>query len=235
MVHVGAIQPVPQWWTGTVPDNQSTAGAAIWKPGFKQRQLHLILTANLRKLGYFEGNLLLTHYIVRSILWAIPWNQIKQCFIVVYLLICTSLTEVRHFTSCLSQNILQVSQVFYFTGDSPGWQPCIFPKTCEALSKQPNSAFKATAAELLGAFLFQQITSHIWFPESCPYLPNLSLLMHHWDGLSVFWSTISSRYLLNRWKSHAVLWAQKKSTTTSHHKLQSNCFLAWPCYGHCIT
>lgn len=86
MVHVGAIQPVPQWWTGTVPDNQSTAGAAIWKPGFKQRQLHLILTANLRKLGYFEGNLLLTHYIARSILWAIPWNQIKQCFIVVYLL-----------------------------------------------------------------------------------------------------------------------------------------------------
>lgn len=26
------------------------------------------------------------HIIARSILWAIPWNQIKQCFIVVYLL-----------------------------------------------------------------------------------------------------------------------------------------------------
>lgn len=177
MVHVGAIQP---WWTGTVPDNQSTAGAAIWKPGFKPRQLHLILTANHRKLGYFEGNLPLTHCMARSILWLIPWNQIKQCFIVAYLLHLHKPNWSRTFNLLPFPEYIPSFLLHWWQsqGDSLAFSP-----RREALSKQPNSASKATAAEFWGFFLFQQITSHIWFPQSSPYLPNLSLLMHHWDGL----------------------------------------------------
>lgn len=175
-----------QWWTGTVPDNhRAQFELQSAKPGFWPRQLHLILTANHRKLGYFEGNLPWIHYMARSILrgqrqeWR--WNQIKQCFIVISVF---HLHKPNWSQTLLSLTLSEYTaslQIFYFTDDSP-WQTqgdSIFPITCEALSKQPNSLLPRPLLQNFGVFSVSADYIPIWFPQNSPYLPNLSLLTHH--------------------------------------------------------
>lgn len=142
------------------------------------------------------------------------WNQIKQCFVVIYILYLHRPNWSQTFLFLPFPEYIASLQVFYFTGVSP-WQTrhdslAFSPwhvKPCQNNSTLlPRPLLQNFG--VLAFFFFQSITSHIWFPQNSPYLPNLSHLTHHEDhGWSLVWSTTSSRYLFNKWNK-AMQWSE---------------------------
>lgn len=118
--------------------------------------------------------------------------------------ICTSLTEVRHFSSCLSQNILQVSKFSTSLVTVPARLTVTalhFPHDMWSLVKTTQFCSQGHYCRILVGFFvcFNQLHPTLCFPR----ILHICLTSPSWHtikvGWSLFWSTISSRYLFNKW------------------------------------
>lgn len=185
-------------------------------------------------------------YIMRAKTGAtLLWNQIKPCFIVIYVLhlhkanwsqTLVSSLPLPHYIASLAFSASLVTTPARLRMGESYQQPCISPwHMGKALSKQPNSASKATAAGFRFCFVSGEklLPPAPGFPRglhACLTSPSHYAIKAGW---SPFWSTISNRYLLSRWNKVVQCSEHRKRIkllfSTSYRTVTS-----WPCHAHCI-
>ena len=158
--------------------------------------------------------------------------------------ICTRLTEVRHLSPLPLPQYIASPQFSTQLVTAPvrlrvtatnslafsAWH------MCEALSKQGNSAPKATAAGFwFCLFCFREKLSPPvpGFPRclhACLTSPSSYTIKAGWSS---FWSTISSRYQLSKWNK-VVQCSEHTRRVKPLFSISYRAVTSWPCHAHCV-
>lgn len=201
-----------QWGTGTMPHNNHTAQFELWfeNPAFGQG-------SSTWSWQQTEGNsAILSAIYPWHIIWQEAWqdyegrdrrlwNQLKQCFIVIYALHLHKPNRSQTFLFLPFPEYIASLQVFYITGDSPcqthGDSIAFSPWHVKPCQNNPILLPRPLLQNFGGVFFvcFNQLHPTSGFPR----ILHICLTSPSWHtikvGWSLFWSTISSRYLFNKW------------------------------------